>query len=198
MIAIGEWVLRTACRQLKRLTELGYRSFRMAVNVSHTQFREPGFVSMVRRVLDDCDVRAELLELKLTESVSIGHIGSTVAKIAEIRRMGISVALDDFGTGYSSLSVLKQLDVDRIKIDRSFVTGITEDGDETGISRLVIALAQQLDLKTIAEGVESEEQRRYLLHLGCKEGQGYLFAPAMPGERFIQWLAAQDERRKPN
>lgn len=197
MIAIGEWVLRTACRQLKQLVDLGDSAFRMAVNVSQVQFREPGFVPMLRRVIDDCGVSAELLELELTESVAIGHMESTAAKIAEIRGMGISVALDDFGTGYSSLSVLKQLKVDRIKIDRSFVTEITESGDESGIARLVIALGKQLDLITIAEGVESEEQRRYLLHLGCKEGQGYLFGRPMPAEGFTQWLATQAKSRRP-
>lgn len=192
MVPIGEWVLRTACRQLSRINESGHDDFRMAVNVSHAQFREPDFVPMLSRVLEDCRVRAERLELELTESVAIGHIDLTTAKIAEIRRMGVGVALDDFGTGYSSLSVLKQLEIDRIKIDRSFVTEITQAGDGSGIARLVIGLAEQLDLVTIAEGVESEEQRRYLLHFGCKEGQGYLFSKPMPADDFMQWLAAQD------
>ena len=193
MVPIGEWVLRTACRQLKHLIDLGHPRFRMAINVSHTQFREPGFVPMLERALGDCRVNARLLELELTESVAIGHIDSTAAKIAEIRRMGMSVALDDFGTGYSSLSILKQLEVDRLKIDRSFVKEIDERGDNSGIAALVIALGRQLDLVTIAEGVESEEQRRHLLHLGCKEGQGFLFAQPMPAGRLETWLAAQDE-----
>ncbi|SDE77866.1 putative bifunctional diguanylate cyclase/phosphodiesterase [Rhodospira trueperi] len=190
-VPIGEWVLRTACRHLKRLTDLGHVTFRMAINVSHTQFREPGFVPALGRAVHDCQVDPGQLELELTESVAIGHIDSTTAKIQEIRRMGISVAMDDFGTGYSSLSVLKQLNVDRLKVDRSFVKEIGEDGDATGIAELVIALGHQLHLVTIAEGVEQEEQRRQLLKMGCQEGQGYLFGRPMPAKEFEAWLAAQ-------
>ncbi|NEX20262.1 EAL domain-containing protein [Thiorhodococcus mannitoliphagus] len=192
MIPIGEWVLRTACRQLRHLADLGYPDFRMAINVSHTQFREPGFVPMLERVLEDCRVNVELLELELTESVAIGHIDSTAAKIAEIRDMGISLALDDFGTGYSSLSILKQLKVDRLKIDRSFISEIDGRGDNSGIAELVIALGRQLDLITIAEGVENEAQRSHLLQLGCKEGQGFLFARPMPATELETWLTARD------
>lgn len=191
MIPIGEWVLRTACRQLKRLIDLGHPGFRMAINVSHTQFREPGFVPMLERTLEHCQVNVQLIELELTESVAIGHLDATRAKIAEIRRMGISVALDDFGTGYSSLSILKQLEIDRLKIDRSFIKEIDENGDHSGIADLVIALGRQLDLITLAEGVESEEQRRHLIQLGCQEGQGFLFGRPMPAGQFETWLAGQ-------
>ncbi|SDG87100.1 GGDEF/EAL domain-containing response regulator [Roseospirillum parvum] len=190
-VPIGEWVLRTACHQLKRLTEGGHANFRMAINVSHTQFREPSFVPALGWALQDCRVDPSQLELELTESVAIGHIESTSAKIQEIRNMGITVAMDDFGTGYSSLSVLKQLNVDRLKVDRSFVMEIGEDGDATGIAELVIALGRQLRLVTIAEGVESEEQRRQLLKMGCHEGQGYLFGRPMPAKEFEAWMAAQ-------
>ncbi|WP_211369143.1 EAL domain-containing response regulator [Roseospira navarrensis] len=190
-VPIGEWVLRTAGRQLKHLADRGYDRFRMAINVSHTQFREPGFVPALGRALRDCAISPQQLELELTESVAIGHIDSTAAKIQEIRSMGITVAMDDFGTGYSSLSVLKQLNVDRLKVDRSFVQEITERGDATGIAELVISLGHQLNLVTIAEGVEAEEQRRQLLRMGCQEGQGFLFGRPMPAADFERWLAGQ-------
>ncbi|WP_242469615.1 putative bifunctional diguanylate cyclase/phosphodiesterase [Rhabdochromatium marinum] len=192
MVPIGQWVLRTACHQLKHLIELGHSGFRMAINVSHSQFREPDFVTMLARVLDDCQVAAEQVELELTESIVIGHIESTTRKIIEIRRMGLSVAMDDFGTGYSSLNVLQQLDIDRLKIDRAFVKEIDQSGDSTGIADLVIALGHRLNLVTIAEGVENEEQRRHLLQLGCQEGQGYLFGRPLPGAEFEDWMSTQD------
>lgn len=189
IVHIGEWVLRTACHRLKRLNRLGYADFRMAINISHVQFREPDFVALLGRVLSDCQIRAEQVELELTESVAMGHLDSVIAKLAEIRRMGVSIALDDFGTGYSSLSVLKQLDVDRLKIDRAFVREIGQSGDASGIATLVVALGRQLNLGTIAEGVETEEQRTCLQALGCREGQGYLFASPLPAAQLEAWLA---------
>lgn len=190
IIHIGEWVLRTACHQLKRLNTLGYVDFRMAINVSHVQFREPDFVALLERVLNDCQVRAEQVELELTESVAMEHLDVITAKLAEIRRMGVSIALDDFGTGYSSLNVLKQLNVDRLKIDRAFVQEISQSGDASGIATLVVALGRQLNLSTIAEGVETQEQRACLQAMGCQEGQGYLFARPLTAEQLEAWLAA--------
>ena len=191
IIHIGEWVLRTACHQLNRLHTLGYANFRMAINVSHVQFREPDFVALIERVLNDCQVRAAQVELELTESVAMEHLDSITAKLAEIRRMGVSIALDDFGTGYSSLNVLKQLNVDRLKIDRAFVQEIGPSDDASGIATLVVALGRQLNLSTIAEGVETEEQRICLQALGCQEGQGYWFARPLTAKQLETWLAAR-------
>ena len=190
IIHIGEWVLRTACHQLKRLNTLGYADFRMAINVSHAQFREPDFVALLERVLNDGQVKAEQVELELTESVAMEHLDVITTKLAEIRRMGVSIALDDFGTGYSSLNVLKQLNVDRLKIDRAFVQEIGPSGDASGIATLVVALGRQLNLSTIAEGVETQEQRACLQAMGCQEGQGYLFARPLTAEQLEAWLAA--------
>ena len=190
MVPIGTWVLDGACRQLQRLEQLGYRGVRMAVNVSQTQFREPDFIAVLARALNGYQVAPEQIELELTESVAIGHIESTATKISEIRRMGVSIALDDFGTGYSSLNVLRQLEIDRLKIDRSFVQEADRSGDG-GIANLVVALGRQMNLGIIAEGVETEEQRQHLLALGCREGQGYLFERPLPREQFEDWLAAR-------
>ena len=189
IIHIGEWVLRTACHQLKRLDALGYVDFRMSINVSHIQFREPVFVALLDHILNDCQVKAGQIELELTESVAMEHPDSIATKLAEIRRMGVSIALDDFGTGYSSLSVLKQLNVDRLKIDRTFVREIGSSGDVNGIATLIVALGRQLNLSIIAEGVETPEQRVCLRAMGCQEGQGYLFARPLTAKQLEAWLA---------
>ncbi|MBK5964362.1 diguanylate cyclase [Thiocystis minor] len=189
IVPIGEWVLRTACQRLHRLTELGHAGFRMAINVSHAQFREPGFVPMLERVLADCQVAAAQVELELTESIAMEHIDAITAKLAEIRRLGVAIAIDDFGTGYSSLSVLRQLDVDRLKIDRSFVHELDPSHPESGIAQLIVALGHQCNLIMIAEGVETEAQRRCLLAMGCQEAQGYLFARPMPIGQLEDWMA---------
>ncbi|MDQ5910384.1 MAG: diguanylate cyclase, partial [Pseudomonadota bacterium] len=183
IVPIGEWVLRTACRQLNHLNSLGYSNFRMAINVSHIQFREPDFVSMVSRALSDCAVVAEQVELELTESVAMERLDFVTAKLTDIRSLGVSVAMDDFGTGYSSLSVLKQLEIDRLKIDRAFVHELGQPDTMDNIAKLIVALGYQCNLVTIAEGVENEAQRIYLQTIGCHEAQGYLFARPMPMEQ---------------
>jgi len=190
IVPLGEWVLRTACRQLHRLTERGHTGFRMAINVSHAQFREPGFVSMLERVLADSRVAASQIELELTESVAMDHIDDINTKLADIRRRGVTIAIDDFGTGYSSLSVLRQLNIDRLKIDRSFVKEIDGTNTKAGIAQLIIALGHQCNLALIAEGVENAVQRRSLLAMGCLEAQGFLFARPMPIEQLEDWMAA--------
>jgi len=188
IVPIGEWVLRTACRQLKHLNDLGYPNFRMAINVSHIQFREPDFVGMVSRALSDCEVVAEQIELELTESVAMERLDAVMTKLADIRSLGISVAMDDFGTGYSSLSVLKQLEIDRLKIDRAFVHELGQPDNVDNIAKLIVALGHQCNLVTIAEGVENEAQRIYLKMIGCHEAQGYLFARPMPMEQLEVWM----------
>lgn len=189
MTPLGEWVLRTACRQLRVLNALGYSDFRMAINVSHAQFREPDFVGVVRRAMDECQVAASQIELELTESVAMDHIDSIIARLIEIRRLGVSISIDDFGTGYSSLSVLKQLHIDRLKIDRSFVRELGQAEGAENIVRLIVALGRQFNLATIAEGVENQQQRDYLLAIGCQEAQGFLFARPMPIEQLQAWMA---------
>ncbi|QGU32085.1 two-component system response regulator [Thermochromatium tepidum] len=190
IVPLGEWVLRTACRELRRLSERGHAGLRMAINVSHAQFREPGFVPMLKHILTETQVTASQIELELTESLAIEHVEGLNAKLAEIRGLGIRVAVDDFGTGYSSLSVLRQLQIDRLKIDRSFISEPAATPTQGGILPLIVALGQQCNLTLIAEGIETEAQRQHLLSLGCQEGQGFLFARPMPIERLEDWLAA--------
>ncbi|MCC8991361.1 MAG: EAL domain-containing protein, partial [Streptococcus sp.] len=193
IVPMGEWVFRTACHQLNHLNRLGYSSFRMAINVSHTQFREPDFVGMVDRALHDCQVAAEQVELELTESVAMEQLDSVTAKLADIRSLGVSVAIDDFGTGYSSLSLLKQLQIDRLKIDRAFIGELNSSNSSDNIASLIVALGRQFNLATIAEGIETEEQRQLLQEMGCQEGQGYLFSRPLPMDQLKSWMA--DNRR---
>jgi len=188
MVPMGEWILRTALGQLKAMTDAGCRGFRMAVNVSHTQFREPGFVESLAQALEGSGVDPSDLEIELTESVAIEDIAFIVATLRRIRELGVTIAIDDFGTGYSSLSVISELPVQRLKIDRSFVQKVTED---SSIARLVIGLARQLDLETIAEGIETAAQCELVRSLGCEDGQGWLFSKPLPPDELKAFVQAR-------
>jgi len=188
IIPIGEFVVRTACRQLARLRELGHDDFRMAVNISMAQFRHPGFLDTLARALNDAGVDGAQMELEITESMAMEDADLVLRVLAGIKRLGFSVAIDDFGTGFSSLSQLRQLQVDRLKIDRAFVQEAQSSTAGSTIAQMVINLGHGLGLTVIAEGIETEEQRRYLLGLGCHEGQGWLFARPMPAEDLEAWM----------
>ncbi|WP_341971309.1 EAL domain-containing protein [Roseateles sp. PN1] len=188
IISIGEFVLRTACHQTKRMLELGYADFRMCVNVSLAQFRHQDFIAMLMRALRDIGVDGRNLELEITESMAMEDTELVMHILADIKRCGITVAIDDFGTGFSSLSHLRQLDVDRLKIDRAFVREAQSSSAGSTIAQMVINLGRGLGLTVIAEGIETEEQRQQLLALGCHEGQGYLFARPMPAEQLERWM----------
>lgn len=189
MVPIGDWVIRTAALELSRLLAAGHANFRMAVNVSQVQFREPAFVQSLAGVLKQHNLPPHLLELELTESVAADDLNNVLDKVQAVRAMGVKVAMDDFGTGYSSLSILNTLPIDRIKIDRAFVNQLTgtESSDRT-IADLVITIGRKLNVVSIAEGVETEAQRETLLRMGCQEGQGYLFGKPMVAEDLTAWL----------
>lgn len=188
MIAIGEWVIRTALAWRHSLRGVVDDSFRVAINISHVQFAEPDFVPMVLRLLRESGVAGAMVELELTESVAIENIERLLGKLEQLQQQGIHIALDDFGTGYSSLSVLKRLPLDRLKIDRSFVSGDGVNGD-FDMAGTITAMASHLRLKTIAEGIESEEQCAALQAAGCIDGQGYLFSRPLPASGFASLLA---------
>jgi len=188
IVSIGEFVLRTACHQLKRLEEQGWTDFRMCVNISLAQFRHPGFVETLNAALRDTEVNPNNLELEITESMAMEDADLVMGLLASIKRTGATVAIDDFGTGFSSLSQLRQLDVDRLKIDRAFVREAQVSSAGSTIAQMVINLGRSLGLRVIAEGIETEEQRQQLLALGCLEGQGYLFARPVPADQLERWL----------
>jgi len=188
IINIGEFVLRTACHQLKRMVELGYADFRMCVNISLAQFRHPGFMSTLTNALRDTGVDGRNLELEITESMAMEDTELVMHLLADIKRCGATVAIDDFGTGFSSLSHLRQLEVERLKIDRAFVREAQSSTAGSTIAQMVINLGRGLGLTVIAEGIETEEQRLQLLALGCHEGQGYLFARPMQSDQLERWM----------
>ncbi len=181
ILAMGEWVLRAACRQLVAWGQQpATRRLTLAVNVSARQFRQGDFVAQVQAVLDQTGVDPRRLKLEITESVLISDVEDAIRKMVTLRERGVCFALDDFGTGYSSLSYLKRLPLNQLKIDQGFVRDVLTDPNDAAIVRTILALAQSLDLQAVAEGVETEGQRQFLLDNGCKVFQGYLFGRPGP------------------
>jgi len=179
IVGLGKWVLRTACHDLQRLVNEGFKEVRMAVNVSVMQFRHPGFIDTVNDALTESRIDPGLLELELTESVAMLDANFMLATLNQLKSRGIAIAIDDFGTGFSSLSYLERLNVDRLKIDQSFINQMTQTNSSLRIVETVIQLGHSLKLQVIAEGVEQKSQADLLETIGCHEAQGYLFARPM-------------------
>lgn len=188
IVDIGEWVLRTACQQLRTWRELGYRPIRMAVNVSSRQLLAGGMPALVESALADAECSPHMLELEITESSIIEDDAVTRQALEEITEMGVDIVLDDFGTGYSSLTHLRRFPISRVKIDRSFVKDMTADPDDAALTHAIIAMAHSLRVKVIAEGVETEEQAQMLIASNCDELQGYLFGRPATAEDFEVYL----------
>ncbi|MEI6114814.1 MAG: EAL domain-containing protein [Burkholderiales bacterium] len=190
ILPIGNWVLETACTQLSlwsRRPETAHLT--MAINVSARQFHHRDFVDEVLAVLERTGANAKQVFLELTESVLITDVEDVIVKMNLLKAAGISFSLDDFGTGYSSLSSLKRLPLAQLKIAQEFVRDILIDPNDMAIARMVVALADSMDLLVIAEGVETEEQRDFLEGLGCHDYQGYLFSQALPVTEFEALVA---------
>ena len=179
----GQQVLAAAKRTYRLWKMRGLNAPRIAVNVSALQLRRKSFVADVRVALGDVEADGEGVDLELTESLLMSDVDESIRKLRELREMGLHMALDDFGTGYSSLAYLSKLPLDTLKIDRSFVHGMTEHADTTSIISTIISLAQGLRLKVVAEGVETEQQAQLLRLLRCDQVQGFLFSPPVPAEK---------------
>jgi diguanylate cyclase (GGDEF)-like protein/PAS domain S-box-containing protein len=197
IVEIGEWVLREACRQNRLWQAEGLCSVPVAVNVSARQFTE-GLDRTVADALDAVGLSPALLELEVTESTLMQDANAASLILSRLKVMGLRLSIDDFGTGYSSLSYLKRFPLDKLKVDRSFVTDILTDPDDAAIAAAVVNLAKNLRLKVIAEGVESEAQRQFLRGIGCQEIQGWLIAPALPAEEVPTFLADYANQAHPS
>jgi EAL domain-containing protein (putative c-di-GMP-specific phosphodiesterase class I) len=183
ILPLGMWVLETACEQLAAWADSPKTAtLSIAVNVSVVQFRHPGFVDMVVAAIQRSGIQPRRLKLELTESLLADRMEITIQKMGMLKDLGVTLSLDDFGVGYSSLSCLKRLPLDQLKIDKGFVADVLTDPNDAAISRAIIALAQSLGLQVVAEGVETLEQRDFLVDQGCDQFQGFLFAPALSVE----------------
>lgn len=187
---VGEWVLQTACEQVRRWHRMDFEPMRIGVNVSAQQLEDPMFIDKVRNALRETKLPPELLELELTESSLMSDPTEAGALLREVRRVGVRIAIDDFGTGYSSLTYLHDFPLNALKIDKRFVQSVESNDRGAPISNMIIGLGKNLGLEIIAEGVETETQLEYLRAQGCDIAQGYLYArPAAP-EQLTPWLAA--------
>jgi EAL domain-containing protein (putative c-di-GMP-specific phosphodiesterase class I) len=182
ILQIGEWVLRTAVAQLRTWLDSGLAPMMMAVNLSSVQFRHPNLPELIRKILDEAQLPARYLELELTERVAMGDPLGAIAVMNDLHRLEVRMSIDDFGTGYSSLNYLKRFRTYKLKIDQSFIDGVTEDADDRSIVSAVISLARSLGLQTIAEGVETAGQLEFLRTEGCTEAQGYYFSKPLPAD----------------
>ncbi|MCH1625299.1 putative bifunctional diguanylate cyclase/phosphodiesterase [Ferdinandcohnia quinoae] len=192
ILPIGEWVLRTACMQNKAWQDSGLPPMIIAVNLSAPQLYQVGLVEMVKGILGETQLDARYLELEITESMMM-DVQHVLPIVKELKKLGVLLSLDDFGTGYSSLSYLKEFPIDIIKIDQSFVRVCTSDSKDATIVKTIIAMAHQLKLEVIAEGVETTEQLIFLQQSLCNKAQGYLFSKPVRREEFVQNLQMIEE-----
>jgi diguanylate cyclase (GGDEF)-like protein len=187
--SLGEWVLRTACKQMVRWQKENSCINTLAVNLSSGQLSSIDLVETVAKILDETACDAEWLELEITENFIMKETEHAINSLNALRDLGIDIAIDDFGTGYSSLSYLKTLPINKLKIDQSFVRDIGLDTEDDAIIRAIVAMANSLEMKTIAEGIENENQEAFLLGLRCDAGQGFMYAKPMPVSELNKYLA---------
>jgi diguanylate cyclase (GGDEF)-like protein len=188
IVPIGEWVVRTACRQARKWQDEGLPAVSVAVNVSAVQFRQEGFCELIRRALHETGLAPQYLELELTESLLLANADLMLSVVQELKAMGVTLAIDDFGTGYSSFSYLRQFRVSKLKIDRVFIRDVAVNPDDAAIASAIISMAKSLHLKVIAEGVEDEAQMSFLRAHQCDEIQGYYFSKPLAVDKVADKL----------
>ncbi len=189
ILPIGEWVLRAACSQNREWQERGFTPMRVGVNVSARQFHQQQLAETVIQILEETGLAPQYLDLELTESSIMSKAQATIDVLTRLKEKDVTISIDDFGTGFSSLSYLKRLPIDALKIDQSFVRDLTTDPDDAALVMAIVTLAHNLKLQVVAEGVETEEQLRFLQLLRCDEVQGYLFSKPLPADGLEQLLA---------
>ena len=189
--AIDEWALRTACKQVRVWLDAGNPPVSVIVNLSARRFQEPDLIKKVSAILKDAGVPPGCLDLEITETTAMANVAVTAVRMRELSEMGIGISIDDFGTGYSSLSYLKKLPIERLKIDQSFIQDIPGDPDDRAVVEAVTAMAHNMKMKVVAEGVETEEQLEFVRRTGCDEMQGFLFSKPLPAEEFQELVRAR-------
>ena len=187
IVPAGRWVLRAACRQIIEWTDAGLPEIPVAINVSAIQFKRPGLVRMIAEALKDYGIRPELIELEITETVIMDGSTGLLEVIDDLHDIGVRLAIDDFGTAYSSLAYLAELSVDTLKVDQLFVKYVISSKKHAAIAKTIISLGANLGLSVVAEGVETEDQLRWLREHGCDQIQGFYFGRPMPGDEFVKW-----------
>jgi len=190
IIPMGEWVLQNGLMQLKKWQAEGLALGTLAINVSPKQFHQDSFVEYVKGLLNEMEMSGDLLELELTENILLDQTAETVSKIEALKEVGVLFSIDDFGTGYSSMAYLKQLPLDRLKIDKSFVSDITTNINDAHIVKTIIGMSHNLGLELIAEGVETKEEMDFLIENGCDNFQGYYFSRPIPAKKIVEFCGA--------
>jgi EAL domain-containing protein (putative c-di-GMP-specific phosphodiesterase class I) len=191
IVPLSLWVLQTACSQVAEWHKRGYPSLRVAINLSNRQIWRREFVTQVQNVLNETEIAPGMLEFEITERMALQNPDVTISVLTSLSRLGIDLSMDDFGTGHGSLSCLRQMPLKTLKMDQSFVGGITNNTDDAAIVKTLISLGHNLRLKVIAEGVETPEQLEFLQAHQCDAVQGFLFSPAVCSEDFERLLATQ-------
>lgn len=197
IVPIGEWVMKTACKQAKEWHTKHGMDIRIAINVSAHQFSQSDICAVTQKLINDIGIEAHKVELEVTESVFMDDIQHTIQTLQNLHAIGVELAIDDFGTGYSSLSYLRQFPIDRLKIDQSFIRNALNDPDDAAIARTIIALGRALGLKVIAEGVETLDHQEFLIQEGCDEVQGFRYSRAIPAKDFLQFAQDYNDDLKP-
>lgn len=188
IIELGAWILQEACNKTRELQGLGYDGLNVAVNISAVQFTDGNLLPMVSKALEESGLAPELLELEITESAVMHDPEEVISSLHELSEHGMKLAIDDFGTGYSSLAYLKRFPVNTLKIDRAFITDISNDNDDVAIVEAVLGLGKHFNMKVVAEGVEDEEQLNFLKSQGCDIAQGYFISKPLSSEQYTHWL----------
>ena len=188
ILKIGKWVLNTACRDRKQWEKQGLTDIPVSINLSVKQLKNKDLDDEINFALDNNNLEPENIHFEITESFFMDNIEENIKKISELREKGFKFSIDDFGTGYSSLSYLKRLPIDMIKIDKSFISGLPGSSEDKALVKTIIVMAKELNFEIVAEGVETEEQAKFLKSQKCNVYQGYLYSMPLPNEEFIEFL----------